>query len=93
MNRLKTDRDIAVYLRNAALALRKIAQEYGINISIHCRPEGHTDVRFGDYEYWLFCEGGKKREIYSYEPAGDIASWRHNVKPEEIRLGQSPASI
>ena len=66
-----TDRDIMIYLRNTALALRQIAQERGIKISICVSPvteEPYVTIRAGYYEYVDF---GEKPMSYADNPVMD----------------------
>ena len=79
-----TDKDTMIYLRNAALALRRLAQERGIRISLSA-SEGYANARAGAYEY-VNCS----KERYEYCPIDqDHSAWRE-VTPDQIRFGKEP---
>ena len=84
-----TDQDTMVYLRNAALALSRIAQEKGIRIGISA-SEGYANVRAGDYNY-LYLQLGQTREKeeYEYQPFGVSTGWK-KVNPDQIRFEKEP---
>lgn len=83
---LKTDADVAVYLRNAALALSEIAQQNGMTINAYVDESGYVNVRFGNYDYTRLADG---YEAYKYEPIDEIQDWR-DVTPQEIQIGHPP---
>lgn len=86
MSRL-SDADLAVYLRNAAIAIGKLAAEHEIDISIYTNVEnGYVEARFGSYEYNSFSDIGER---YEYRPNGEIEEWC-SVTPEQIRLNKEP---
>lgn len=86
-----SDGDVAVYLRNAALQMSKVAQERGIDIGIIIHQNGYTAVRLNDYEV-LRIE--KEDEIrYVYRPLGEISAWRSNISPQSIQFGMPPQEV
>ena len=83
-----TDRDIMIHLCNTALALRQIAQERGIKISICASPvteEPYVTIRAGDYEYVDFGDRGR----YEYAPMNRIIEWEY-ITPEQVNFGGKP---
>nr|WP_288975887.1 hypothetical protein [uncultured Blautia sp.] len=44
MDKLKTDGDIMVYLRNVRIALQKISAQTGLSINISATPDGYAYV-------------------------------------------------
>ena len=75
-----SDRELMVYLRNAALALAEFAREKGIKIKIYADETGYVNVRAGDYEHTKHedgCEG------YTYRPLNKVYDWR-DINPSQI---------
>lgn len=87
------DRDVAVYLRNAALQLLRLSQERGVDITIDTRTRGYMNVRAGDYEIYKGSTDTKIR--YQYHPLGGsgVGEWREDISPQSIRLGMSPWEV
>lgn len=88
VEKLKTDADVAVYLRNVEIALAGLSREKGIKISLYIQ-DGYSHVVFGDYNH-VTTDG--KTEKYYYRPFGEehtVEEWRE-VTPQEIRFGAPP---
>lgn len=83
---LKTDADVAVYLRNAALALSEIAQQNGMTINAYADESGYVNVRFGNYDYIGLAD---RCGTYGYRPMGRVWDWC-DITPQEIRIGHPP---
>lgn len=84
-----TDGEVMVYLRNAALAISKIAQERGIEVKIRCDSDGFISTEADDYEYVQIntdTEGD-----YKFRRLGDVYNWEDHVPTKNIRFGQAPA--
>lgn len=81
-----TDGDVMVYLRNAALAISRIARERGIDIRISCRDEGSVMVRAGDYEYMRL--GAEERERCHFMPHDKNREWKYDIRPQEVSFGE-----
>ena len=82
-----TDQDTMVYIRNAVLALSKIAQEKKILINVTANKDGGAYGLAGRYEF--IKSAATAREIYEYRPVDDVGAWRE-VQPSQIRFGQEP---
>lgn len=82
-----TDQDTMVYIRNAALALSRIAQEKKIRINITATEGGHAYGMAGEYEFVK--PGEKYAGKYEYRPLDNGEAWRE-VRPCQIRFGQEP---
>lgn len=85
-----SDREMMVYLRNAALALAEFAREKGIKIQIYADETGYTDVRAGDYEHIKHEDGGER---YAYTPLDEVYNWRDINPSQIIGLTQPPKEI
>lgn len=82
-----TDQDTMVYIRNAALALSRIAQEKNILINITASKDGGVYGLAGRYEF--IKSAATAREVYEYRPVDDVGAWRE-VQPSQIRFGKEP---
>lgn len=77
--KLKTDSDIIVYLRNIRRALAELAEQTGQPIKVNAVPEGYAYAVIGEYEALQYEDGHEK---YEYRP-DDACRW------EKIELGQA----
>lgn len=77
--KLKTDGDIMVYLRNVRRALAELAEQTGQPIKVYAVPEGYAYTVIGEYEALQYEDGHEK---YEYRP-DDACRW------EKIELGQA----
>lgn len=77
--KLKTDSDIMVYLRNIRRALAELAEQTGQPIKVNAVPEGYAYAVIGEYEALQYEDGHEK---YEYRP-DDACRW------EKIGLGQA----
>ena len=81
-----SDKDIMIYLKNAALAISKLAVKRNIRVSFIISNSGYVKVMAEDYEYTKFPV--KKEEYFEYVPSGkDLGLWR-KVSPDQIHFGQ-----
>lgn len=87
MDKLKTDGDIMVYLRNMRIALQKISAQTGLSIDIRATPDGYAYVYAGDYTAIQFRDGHEK---YEYWPK-DIEKWER-IKPGQVTFGKAPGA-
>lgn len=86
-----TDGEVMVYLRNHLLALKKIATERGVPISVTVYPEGTGWTKAGRYE--VVSTKNNRCPSYSYEPSGkefDISDWESDISPESIDFSGPP---
>jgi hypothetical protein len=89
LQKIKTDADVAVMLRNVGLMISELAKKCGKPIYISAYDDGHVRVGFGDYTYW------STDDAYSYEPVGNKEDnylhdmWR-KVKTDQIVLDGVP---
>ena len=81
-----SDKDIMIYLKNAALAISKLAVKRNIRVSFIISNSGYVKVMAGDYEYTKFPV--KEEEYFEYAPYGkDLGLWR-KISPDQIHFGQ-----
>ena len=81
-----SDKDIMIYLKNAALAISKMAVKRNIRVSFIISNSGYVKVMAEDYEYTKFPVKGE--EYFEYVPSGkDLGRWR-KVSPDQSRFGQ-----
>lgn len=81
-----TDQDTMVYIRNAVLALSRIAQKKGVCIRITAECDGYAYGQAAEYE---FMKPAMNPERYEYRPLNNGKAWKE-VKPCQIRFGQEP---
>lgn len=81
-----SDKDIMIYLKNAALAISKMAVKRNIRVSFIISNSGYVKVMAGDYEYTKFPV--KEEGYFEYAPSGkDLGLWR-KISPDQIHFGQ-----
>ncbi len=81
-----SDKDIMIYLKNAALAISKMAVKRNIRVSFIISNSGYVKVMAGDYEYTKFPI--KEEEYFEYTPSGEsLGLWR-KISPDQIHFGQ-----
>lgn len=82
------DGDVMVYLRNATLALLKIAKEKGIRISITATPkeDGFAYADAGEYCFTHFDDYG---DDFEYRKRDDTSAWR-TITPEQVDFSGEP---
>ncbi|MBC5672107.1 hypothetical protein H8S76_07580 [Blautia sp. NSJ-34] len=78
MDKLKTDGDIMVYLRNIRDNLEKIAEKTGQEIHLYVNGKDYGFVETGGY-IAIKVNG---RESYQYR-LDEVKDWRH-VEPDQI---------
>ena len=78
MDKLKTDGDIMVYLRNIRDNLEKIAEKTGQEIHLYVNGKDNGSVETGGY-IAIKVNG---RESYQYR-LDEVKDWRH-VEPDQI---------
>lgn len=89
MDKLKTDGDIMVYLRNVRIALQKISAQTGLNIDIRATPGGYAYADAGDYTAIQYGDDTGFGETYEYRPRTVNLGWR-DVERQQIVLGGAP---
>ena len=89
MDKLKTDGDIMVYLRNVRNALQMISAQTGLNIDIHTTPDGYAYVETGDYTAMQYDNNTGFGETYEYRSKTYFSTWR-DVELQQIVLGGEP---
>ena len=89
MEKLKTDGDIMVYLRNMRNALQKISAQTGLNINIRATPDGYAYVEIGDYTAIQYDNDTGFGETYEYRSKTSLSTWR-DVELQQIVLGGEP---
>lgn len=83
--KLKTDGDIMVYLRNAMRALAEIAEQTGEGISLYARPDGFATVDIGDYSAIQHKDGYERCQ---YRP-NDIGEWK-SIESGQVNFAGKP---
>ena len=84
-----SDKDIMIYLKNAALAISKLAVKRNIRVSFIISNSGYVKVMAGDYEYTKLPVKGE--EYFEYAPSGKgLGLWR-KISPDQIHFGQEAA--
>ena len=89
MDKLKTDGDIMVYLRNVCIALQKISAQTGLSIDIRTTPGGYAHAEAGDYTAIQYGDDTGLGEAYEYRPRTVSLGWR-DVEPQQIVFGRAP---
>ncbi|MEI1258348.1 hypothetical protein V8Q34_26845 [Blautia sp. JLR.GB0024] len=89
MDKLKSDSDIMVYLRNVRIALQKISAQTGLNIDIHATPDGYAYVETGDYTAIQYDNDTGFGETYEYRSKTYFSTWR-DVELQQIVLDGEP---
>lgn len=90
LEKLKTDGDIAVYLRNAALAISRLAQEKRLTISMWVGVDGYVSVGFGDYDYTHYSVQDMEELRYYPLGEGSSADDRKKISPRQVCIGGGP---
>ncbi|RHS11237.1 hypothetical protein DWV84_24155 [Blautia sp. AF13-16] len=85
MEKLKSDGDVMIHLRNIARELRELSKMTGQTISMDCRSEKDANVRIGDYAIIILGD----KEYYRYEPIRGLAEWR-DIEPQQAVFGSAP---
>lgn len=85
MEKLKTDGDIVIHLRNIARELRELTKLTGQTISLDSRSEEYANARIGDYTVIIIGDN----EWYCYEPIGKHEEWR-DIGPQQAVFGSEP---
>lgn len=88
MDKLKTDGDIMVYLRNIRRRLQEIAQQTGQSIHMEISPDGYARAIIGDYEATQYYD---LDDAIEYRPARNLKAWQ-DVEPQQVRFGKEPIS-
>lgn len=89
MDKLKTDGDIMVYLRNVRRSLQEIAQQTGQSIHMEISPDGYARAIIGGYEAAEY--PSELGDDIEYRPALNLKVWQE-VVPQQIRFGKEPVS-
>lgn len=89
MDKLKTDADIMVYLRNVRIALQKISAQTGLSIKIYATPGGYAYAEAGGYTVIQYGDDTGLGEAYEYRPMTVSLGWR-DVEPQQIAFGGAP---
>ena len=89
MDKLKTDADIMVYLRNVRIALQKISAQTGLSIKIYATPDGYAYAEAGGYTAIQYGDDTGLGEAYEYRPITVSLGWR-DVEPQQIAFGGAP---
>lgn len=88
MEKLKTDGDVMVYLRNVRRRLQDISRQTGMNIYIESSPDGYSRAIISDYQDAEYPGIGDYTE---YRPARNLKAWQ-DVEPQQIRFGKTPVT-
>lgn len=88
MDKLKTDGDVMVYLRNVRRRLQEISRQTGQSIHIEISPDGYARAIMGDYEATQYFDLG---DVIEYRPARNLKVWQ-DVEAQQIRFGKAPAA-
>lgn len=81
-----SDKDIMIYLKNAALAISRLAVKRNIRVTFIISNDGYVKVMAGDYGYTKFPV--KEAEYFEYTPSGKDLGFLRKISPDQIRFGQ-----
>lgn len=81
-----SDKDIMIYLKNAALAISRMAVKRNIRVSFIISNSGYVKVMAGNYEYTKFSV--KEEGYFEYTPSGKYLRLWRKISPDQIHFGQ-----
>lgn len=85
MEKLKSDGDVMIHLRNIARELRELTKLTGQTIRLDSRSEEYAHARIGNYTIIILGD----QECYRYEPIIGLAEWR-DIEPQQAVFGSVP---
>lgn len=91
MTKLQNGNDVAVYMRNAVLALMEISRKFGIDISVCCFENGtYGRAKFGNFEITEFSGNDTAAPLELYEYVPQDVSKIFKIKPADIVFKKCP---